>query len=73
VSGFFASGFIINQFPPSPDYTISAVSNFFENLWRFPAQGLPLLSLTRQQMEKIFNQKNLFDFFWTPLGSRVSI
>ncbi len=27
----------------------------------------------RWQMEKIFNQKNLYDFFWTPLGSRVGI
>jgi hypothetical protein len=24
-------------------------------------------------MEKIFNQKVFYDFFWTPLGSRVSI
>ncbi len=27
--------FCMNQFPPSPDYTIRAVSNFFENSRRF--------------------------------------
>jgi hypothetical protein len=28
---------------------------------------------TGGQMEKIFNQKNFYDFLWTPLDSRVCI
>jgi hypothetical protein len=37
------------------------------------AQGLPLVSLTPVANGKnpIFNQKNYYDFFWTPLDSRV--
>jgi hypothetical protein len=47
------------SFPQAPDYTIRAVSNFFEI---FAAQG-----------EKIFNQKIFHYFAWTPLNNRVSI
>ncbi len=39
--------FFMNQFPQAPDYTIRAVSNFFQNSWRYLAtQGLPPVSLT---------------------------
>ncbi len=54
--------FFMNQFPPSHDYTIRAVSNFFENS-----------RIYSQLQEKIFNQKIFYDFVWRPLGSRVSI
>jgi hypothetical protein len=66
---FFASGF-----PQASDYTMRAVSNFFENLRRYSqlkvchrCQG------HRWQMEKTFKQKNFNNFVWTPLGSRVNI
>ncbi len=47
--------FYMNQFPPSPDYTIRVVLNFFENLQEiFSAQGAPPVSLT-----PVANGKNL--------------
>ncbi len=30
------------------------------------------MSMTRWQMEKTFKEKNFNNFFWTPLGSRVT-
>jgi len=45
----------------APDYTIKAISNFFENLQRFSQ----LKVHHRCQMEKIFNQKIFHYFFWT--------
>jgi hypothetical protein len=41
VTRIFASGFLMNQFPPAPEYSIRTVSNFFEN-----SLNLPLLSTT---------------------------
>ncbi len=46
----------------APDYTIKAISNFFENSWRYSQ-----LKVHHQcQMEKIFNQKSFHYFFWAP-------
>ncbi len=39
----------------------------------FPVQGAPPMSLTPVANEKKINQKIFLFFFWTPLGSRVSI
>ncbi len=58
------------SFPQASDYTISAVSNFFENSRRY----LQLKVCRRcRQMEKTFKQKNLNNLVWIPLGSRVNI
>ncbi len=53
------------SFPQAHNYTIGAVSNFFENSRRY--------SQLKVQMEKIFNQKSFRYFFYTSLGSRVSL
>jgi hypothetical protein len=46
----------VNQFPQAPEYAIMAVSNFFPKFLEIlAAQGTP--SVSRQQMEKIFNLK----------------
>ncbi len=70
VTRFFASGFFYESVSPKPDYTISAVSNFFENSRRYSQLKV---CHRCQRREKIFNQKFFFDFFWTPLGSRIII
>ncbi len=58
------------SFPQAPDYSIGAVSNFFENSRRYSQLKVHhRCRWHRWQMEKIFN---LHYFFWTPLGSRVS-
>jgi hypothetical protein len=46
--------------PQAPEYTIRAVSNFFENSRRYSQLKVP--------MEKIFNLKNFHYFVWTPAG-----
>ncbi len=62
------------SFPQAPDYTIRAVSNFFENSRRYSQLKVcHRCRWRRWQMEKIFNQKNFNYFVWTPLGSRVNI
>ncbi len=50
----------------------SPVSNFLENSRRY-SQLKVHHRWHRWQMKKKFNQKNFHYFFWTPLGSRVSI
>ncbi len=45
------------SFPQVPNYTIRAVSNFFENSRRYSQ-----LKVQQRQMEKIFNQK-IFSLF----------
>ncbi len=53
--------FFINQFPPSPEYPIMTVSNFFDNSRRY--SQLKVDHRCRWhcwQMEKIFNQINNF-------------
>ncbi len=61
------------SFPQAPDYSIGAVSNFFENSRRYSQLKVHhRCRWHRLQMEKIFNQKNFHYYFWTPLDSRVS-
>ncbi len=61
------------SFPHAPDYTIRAVSNFFENSPRYSQLKVcHRCRWHRWQMEKSSIRK-IYDFFWTPLGSRVSI
>ncbi len=62
------------SFPQAPGYTKSAVSNFFKNSRRYSKLKVHhRCHWHRWQIEKIFNQKSFHYFFWTPLGSRVSI
>ncbi len=62
------------SFPQAPEYTIRAVSNFFENLRRYSQLKMDhRCRWHRWQMKKIFNQKNINNFVGTPLDSRVNI
>ncbi len=67
----------MNQFPPSTwvrEYTITAISNFFENSRRYSRLKVHhRCHWHRWQMEKIFKQKNFYNFVWTPLGSKFNI
>ncbi len=62
------------SFPQASEYTITAISNFFENSRRYS-----LLKVHHRcqwhpwKMEKIFKQENFNPFVWAPLGSRVNI
>ncbi len=61
------------SFPQAPEYTIRAVSNFFENSRRYSQLKVHhWCRWHRWQMEKIFNHKSFNYFVWTPLGSRVN-
>jgi hypothetical protein len=58
----------MNQFPPSPEYPMRAVSNLYGTFPEiFAAQGAPMA------YGKYINQKTFNYFVWTPLGSRVNI
>ncbi len=62
------------NFPQASDYTIRAVLNFFENSRRYSQLKVcHRCQRHRWQIEKIFNQKNFYNFFWSPLGSRGNI
>ncbi len=62
------------SFPQASDYTIRAVSNFFENSRRYlQLKVCHRCQRHRWQMEKIFNQKNFNNFIWSPSGSRGNI
>ncbi len=62
------------SFPQASDYTLRAVSNFFENSRRYSQLKVcHRCQRHRWQMEKTFKQKNFNNFVWTPLGSRVNI
>ncbi len=64
----------MNQFPPSPEYSIKTVSNFFKNSRRYwQLKVCHRCQRHRWQMEKIFNQKNFNNFVWSPLGSSGNI
>ncbi len=63
--------FFMNQFPPSPWVYHKAGSNFSKI--REDIHSSRRCPWHRWQMEKIFNQKNVNYFVWTPLGSRVNI
>jgi hypothetical protein len=52
--------FLLISFPPTPEFPIRTVSNFFENSRKW-------------QMKKIFNQKNFNNFVGTPLDGRLNI
>ncbi len=65
--------FLESVSPQAPEYTIRAVSKFFENLRRY----LQLKVHHRccwlwWQMQKIFNHNSFNYLVWTPLGSRVN-
>jgi len=57
----------------APEYTIRAVSNFFENWRRYLQLKVHhRCCWLRWQMQKIFNHKSFNYLVWTPLGSRVN-
>jgi hypothetical protein len=67
---FFSS----TSFPQASDYTIRAVSNFFENSRKYSQLKIcHRCQRHRWQMEKTFKLKIFDNFVWTPLGSRVNI
>ncbi len=59
------------SFPQASEFTITAISIFFENSRRY--SRLKVHQRHRWQMEKIFKLKNCYNSFWAPLGSRVNI
>ncbi len=62
------------SFPPASDYTIRAVSNFFENSRRYSQLNVcHRCPWHRWQIKKTFKQKNFNNFVWTSLGCRVNI
>ncbi len=62
------------SFSQASDYTIRAVSNFFENSRRYSQLKVCHRCQRHQwQIEKTFKQKNFNNFVWTPLGSRITI
>ncbi len=62
------------SFPQASDYTVRAVSNFFQNSRRYSQLKVCHgCQQHRWQVEKTFKQKNFNNFVWTPLGSRVNI
>jgi hypothetical protein len=66
--------FFMNQFPQVPEYTIRAVSNFFENSWRYSQLKVHhRCQRHRWQMEKIFNHKSFNYLVWTPQLPPVSL
>ncbi len=61
------------SFPQAPEYSIRAISNFFENSRRYLQFNLHhRCRWHRWQMKKFFNLKNFNYFVWTPLGRRVN-
>ncbi len=62
------------SFPEAFEYTITVISNFFENSRRYSRLKVHhRCQRHRWQMEKIFKQKNFYNFVWAPLGSRGNI
>ncbi len=62
------------SFPQASDYTIRAVSNFFENSRRYSQLKVcHRCQRHRWQMEKTLKQKNFNNFVLTPLGSRINM
>ncbi len=62
------------SFPQASEYTITAISNFFENSQRYSRLKVHhRCQRHRWQMAKIFKLKNFNNFVWAPLGSRVNI
>jgi hypothetical protein len=62
------------SFPQAPEYTIRAVSNFFEHSLRYLQHKVHHQCHWHQwQKEKIFNHKSFNYFVWTPLWSRVNL
>ncbi len=60
------------SFPQAPEYTIRAVSNFFENSWRYSQQVHHWCRWHQWQMEKNNHHKSFNYFVWTPLGSELT-
>ncbi len=62
------------SFPQASEYTITAISNFFENSRRYSRLKVHhRCQRHRCQMKKIFKEKNFNNFVWAPLSSRVNI
>ncbi len=62
------------SFSQAPEYTIRAVSNFFENSRRYSQLKVcHRCQRHRWQNQKIFNHKSFNYFVWTPLGSIVNL
>ncbi len=62
------------SFPQASEYTITAISIFFENSRRYSQLKVHhRCQRHRWQMEKNFKQKIFNNFVWAPLGSRVNI
>jgi hypothetical protein len=62
------------SFPQAPEYTIRAVSNFFENSRRYSQLKVcHRCQRHRWQMQKIFNHKSFHYLVWTPVGSIVNL
>jgi hypothetical protein len=61
------------SFPQAPDYTIRAVSNFFKICGNIRSSRCTTVLLTPVANGKNFQKEKFEFFFWTPLGSRVSI
>jgi hypothetical protein len=60
------------SFPQAPEYTIRAVSKFFENSRRY--SQLKVCHRCRWwQMQKIFNHQSFNYLVWTPFGGRVNL
>ncbi len=57
--------------PPTPEYSVRTVLNFFENSRRYSQlKACHRCQRHQWQIEKNFNQKNFNNFVWSPLGSR---
>jgi hypothetical protein len=61
------------SFSQGSEYTIRAISNFFENSRKYSQFKVHhRCRWHRRHIEKIFNQKIFNYFVWTPLGRRVN-
>ncbi len=62
------------SFTQASEYTITSISNFFENSRRYSQLKVHhRCQRHRWQMEKIFKRKNFNNSAWAPLVSRVNI
>ncbi len=71
VTRFFAFGFLHESVSPELLITPEGPFRIFSQI-RGDIRS-SRFATSAWQMENIFNQKNFYDFFWTPLGSTVSI
>ncbi len=60
------------SFPQACEYTVTAISNFFENSRRYSRLKVRH-RCQRHRWQMAFKQKNFNNFVWASLGSRVNI